>query len=75
MDSMIDATVPKSIRRPDLNLSKYGEGLTEIQLLTHFKALASMNKVMKSFLGMGYYDTHVSTVILRNILENLGWYT
>ncbi|XP_024367900.1 glycine dehydrogenase (decarboxylating) A, mitochondrial [Physcomitrium patens] len=75
MDAMIDATVPKSIRRPDLNLSKYGEGLTESQLLAHFKAMASKNKVMKSYIGMGYYDTHVPTVILRNILENPGWYT
>lgn len=58
-----------------MTLPKFDEGLTESQMLEHMKKLASMNKVFKSFIGMGYYDTFVPGVILRNLLENPGWYT
>ncbi|KAG2453334.1 hypothetical protein HYH02_001558 [Chlamydomonas schloesseri] len=76
LDALIDATVPKAIVRKDgMNLGKYHDGMTESQFLEFFKAMASKNKVYKSFIGMGYYGTHVPNVILRNVLENPGWYT
>jgi glycine dehydrogenase len=74
-DALIDATVPKSIRAPPLKFNKFDGGLTESQMVEHMQRLASMNKAYKSFIGMGYYGTHVPAVILRNIMENPGWYT
>ncbi|WP_414828196.1 aminomethyl-transferring glycine dehydrogenase [Alteromonas sp. H39] len=52
-----------------------GEGETEVNALAALKAVAQKNTVNRSFIGMGYYDTHVPNVILRNVLENPGWYT
>ncbi|XP_072994177.1 glycine dehydrogenase (decarboxylating), mitochondrial-like [Typha latifolia] len=76
LDSLIDATVPKSIRIPSMTFSDaFDSGFTESQMIAHMQRLASMNKLFKSFIGMGYYDTHVPAVILRNIMENPGWYT
>lgn len=75
LDSLIDATVPKSIRTPSMKFSKFDEGLTESQMLQHMKSLADKNHLFKSFIGMGYYNTFVPPVILRNIMENPGWYT
>ncbi|KAJ0985491.1 hypothetical protein J5N97_003847 [Dioscorea zingiberensis] len=75
LDSLIDATVPKSIRIPSMTLPKFDGGLTESQMISHMQLLASKNKLFKSFIGMGYYGTLVPAVILRNIMENPGWYT
>ncbi|MGY6545911.1 MAG: aminomethyl-transferring glycine dehydrogenase [Cyclobacteriaceae bacterium] len=73
LEELIDQTIPKAIQleKPlDLPSSK-----TEASFLKEFKKLASKNKIFKSFIGLGYYDTIVPGVILRNILENPGWYT
>ncbi|XP_071693810.1 glycine dehydrogenase (decarboxylating) A, mitochondrial-like [Rutidosis leptorrhynchoides] len=75
IDSLIDATVPKSIRLQSMKYSKFDEGLTESQMIAHMQDLASKNQIFKSFIGMGYYNTSVPPVILRNIMENPGWYT
>ncbi|XP_010417387.1 PREDICTED: glycine dehydrogenase (decarboxylating) 2, mitochondrial-like [Camelina sativa] len=76
LSKLIDSTVPKSIRLDSMKFSgKFDEGLTESQMVKHMSELASKNRVFKSFIGMGYYNTHVPTVILRNIMENPGWYT
>ncbi|KAK8505280.1 hypothetical protein V6N12_067249 [Hibiscus sabdariffa] len=75
LDSLIDATVPKAIRIDSMKFSKFDGGLTESQMIAHMKGLESKNKVFKSFIGMGYYNTHVPPVILRNIMENPAWYT
>ena len=75
LDSLIDATVPKAIRIDSMKFSKFDGGLTESQMIEHMKILESKNKIFKSFIGMGYYNTHVPPVILRNIMENPAWYT
>src|ERR671928_1472715 len=73
LDALIDATVPRKIRmRHPLNIPK---GVTELEVLTYFRALAAKNQVFRSFIGMGYSDTVTPPVIQRNILENPGWYT
>src|SRR5207248_184094 len=73
LDELIEATIPRRIRwREGLNLPK---GLTELEVLTYFRALAAKNQVFRSFIGMGYSDCVTPPVIQRNILENPGWYT
>ncbi len=73
VDELIEQTVPASIRlKSALNLPV---AKSEFQFLNDFKKLASKNKVFKSFIGTGYYNTITPGVILRNILENPGWYT
>src|SRR2546423_8437003 len=73
LDELIDATIPRKIRwREGLSLP---QGLTELEVLTYFRALAAKNQVFRSFIGMGYSDCVTPPVIQRNILENPGWYT
>lgn len=73
IDELIDQTIPASIRlKKPLNLPA---ARSEFQFLNEFRALASKNKVYKSYIGAGYYNTITPGVILRNILENPGWYT
>ncbi len=71
--SLVNETVPTSIRMDgELRLPA---ALTEAQLLARLREIASSNRVFRSYLGMGYSDTLVPGVILRNIMENPGWYT
>ncbi len=73
VDDLITQTVPANIRLPHpLNLPT---PKTEMEFLADFKKLAAQNKVFKSYIGTGYYDTVTPNVILRNILENPAWYT
>ncbi len=73
VDELIDQTVPANIRlKKPLNLPA---AQTEQTFLKAFKSLAQKNKLYKSYVGMGYYNTYTPGVILRNILENPGWYT
>lgn len=72
-ESMVKSTVPPNIlAKKELDLQP---ALTETEALKAIKAMADKNMVMKSFIGQGYYDTLVPTVVLRNMLENPGWYT
>ena len=73
MAELIEATVPNSIRAETTSVLK--SAITEQAALAELKALASQNKVLKSYIGMGYHDTYTPNVILRNVLENPGWYT
>ncbi|MDQ7745840.1 aminomethyl-transferring glycine dehydrogenase [Hydrogenophaga pseudoflava] len=71
--ALIDSIVPRSIARSTgMDLPP---AATEAAALAELKAIASKNKVFKSFIGQGYYGTHTPGVILRNILENPAWYT
>jgi glycine dehydrogenase len=73
LDELISQTVPANIRlKAPLNLPA---AQSEFEFLKDFKKLASKNKVFRSFIGTGYYNTITPGVILRNILENPGWYT
>ncbi len=73
LSELLDKVVPASIRRHDpMDLA---EGLTEHQSLKQLKAIASKNIVLKSYIGMGYYNTFTPPTIQRNILENPAWYT
>ncbi|MCG2584063.1 aminomethyl-transferring glycine dehydrogenase [Massilia sp. TS11] len=74
--ALIDAIVPAGIRRHDrIDLGAFTESQTEQAALAQLKAIAGKNKVLKSFIGQGYYGTHTPGVILRNIFENPAWYT
>ena len=73
LDSLIDATVPAAIR---LNGSMpLPAALTEQEALAELHGIMGKNQVLKSCIGEGYYGTITPPVILRNILENPGWYT
>jgi len=75
LDELTNATVPASIRLSKPLSIGNGRARGEFELLQELKAAAGQNKVMRSFIGMGYYDTITPPVILRNIMENPGWYT
>ena len=72
-DELVQSTVPADIMA-DKPLS-LEDPMTESEALAKIRLFADRNKVMKSYIGQGYYDTQVPTVILRNILEDPGWYT
>ena len=73
LEAMTDAIVPAQIKSTaPLALP---DAMTEVDALRKIRAIASKNKVFRSFIGQGYYGTHTPNVILRNILENPAWYT
>ena len=73
MEQLISQTIPDEIRlKQELDLDP---ALTEVELLERLQKIGSKNIVAQNYIGMGYYGTHTPKVILRNILENPGWYT
>ncbi|NRA70656.1 MAG: aminomethyl-transferring glycine dehydrogenase [Gammaproteobacteria bacterium] len=73
IEQLITQTVPKNIRLPEP--MPLAQPQSEVDMLASLKEIASLNKVNRSYIGQGYYDTHVPKVIVRNVLENPGWYT
>jgi glycine dehydrogenase len=71
--ALIDHIVPDSIRRG--RVMQLPGAVGEVQALAELKAIASQNRVMRSYIGQGYYPCHTPGVILRNVLENPAWYT
>jgi glycine dehydrogenase len=73
LDDLISKTVPEKILlKEDLGI---GESNSEYEALRKLKAISKQNRIYSNFIGMGYYGTYTPYVILRNILENPGWYT
>ena len=73
VDALINEIVPADIRLADLPAIE--ESKSEVQALADLKAVASLNKVNDTYIGLGYFGTLTPNVILRNVLENPGWYT
>ena len=71
--ALMEAIIPPSIARS--SVMAIPAPVTEAEALKQLKAIAAKNKVLKSFIGQGYYGTHTPGVILRNILEYPAWYT
>ena len=67
IDQLIDETVPKDIRlKKPLNLAP---AMSEHEFLNHIQTLGAKNKIFKTYIGLGYHNTHTPSVIKRNILE------
>ncbi len=73
IEQLISETIPKGIRlEKDLDLEP---AMSEQEYLSHINKLSQLNKVYKSYIGLGYHPSNMPAVIQRNILENPGWYT
>ncbi|GMQ48371.1 aminomethyl-transferring glycine dehydrogenase [Vibrio sp. 10N] len=73
LDTLIDETVPAQIRlEQPMTLNA---PMSEADMLVEMKKFADLNQVKRTFIGQGYYNTFTPNVILRNVLENPGWYT
>ena len=72
-EQLVDEIIAPEIRLPKpLNI---GEGMNEYEVISHLKAIGAKNKQFRTYIGLGYYNTITPGVIMRNILENPGWYT
>jgi glycine dehydrogenase len=73
LDALIEETVPAQIRlEKPMTLA---EAKSEADMLVAMREFADQNKIKRTFIGQGYYNTFTPNVILRNVLENPGWYT
>src|SRR5262245_5994149 len=78
LDQLVGETIPAAIRMPTSG-SEPPPGLpaaaTEVRSLAELRERANENEVFRSYLGQGFHGTHTPPVVLRNVLENPGWYT
>ena len=73
LEDLVNKTVPPNIRmEKGLDIPT---AMSENEYLQHIKEMSVKNKLFKNYIGQGYYDTIVPSVILRNVFENPGWYT
>src|SRR5213595_3469404 len=73
LEELIGRTIPSAIRiHEKLNLP---DAVSEAELLKQLKEISLHNKTYRSYIGQGYYDTIIPSMILRNVFENPGWYT
>src|SRR5437588_8705755 len=73
VDELISKTIPSSIRNlSDLSLP---DAISEAELLSQLKEISLRNKTFRTYIGQGYYDTIIPSVIMRTVFENPGWYT
>ena len=71
LEELINKTIPPSIQiKGNIDITA---AMSEFEYLNELKKIAAKNKVYKSYIGRGYYDTIVPSVILRNLFENPGW--
>ena len=73
LEDLMENTVPEKILLK--NELKISDSLSENDALKKLKSISKQNKIFRNFIGMGYYNSFTPNVILRNILENPGWYT
>src|SRR5689334_22788211 len=73
LEELVADTIPASIRLKKWVGIAHGRG--EREFLAELRSLAAKNQVFRSYIGMGYHGTITPPVILRNVLENPGWYT
>lgn len=73
LEELVNRTVPETIRMN--HALDIPAAMSESDYLHHIKEVSLKNKLFKTYIGQGYYDTHTPAVILRNIFENPGWYT
>ena len=75
VDALVEAAVPASIHAAPREGSRIPLAATEAEALGELRELASRNRVSRSLIGLGYYDTLTPAVIARNVFENPSWYT
>ncbi|CAD8068445.1 unnamed protein product [Paramecium primaurelia] len=77
LDELVDKIIPKEIRSEAAFQSpdNFPDAITESAMVQHLQSLANKNKIYKNYIGQGFYGTHTPYVILRNVLEDPGWYT
>src|SRR5947208_15857578 len=73
LDALIDEAIPPRIRLTAPLDLPHGE--SEHQYLRDLRRVAARNRIFRSYIGLGYYDCVTPSVIVRNVLENPGWYT